>query len=72
MIRNNILPIFIISILCFTGIATFEAETDEIPDRFKVVIEESFYVVKAENKDKFLQVYREKLYPFWHKMHEME
>lgn len=71
MIRNKILPIFIISILCFTGIATLEAGTDEIPDRFKVVIEESFYVVKAENKDKFLQVYRKKLYPFWHKMYEM-
>lgn len=71
MIRNKILQIFIISILCFTGIATPKAGTDEIPDRFKVVIEESFYVVKAENKDKFLQVYREKLYPFWHKMYEM-
>ena len=39
--------------------------------RYQVVIEESFYVVKPENKDKFLQVYREKLYPFWSEMQKM-
>jgi len=37
-------------------------------DRYKLVIEESFYVVKPENTDKFLEVYREKLYPFWNEM----
>ncbi len=37
-------------------------------DRYKVVIEESFYVVKPENRDKFLEIYREKLYPFWSEM----
>lgn len=39
--------------------------------RYKIVIEESFYVVKPENRDKFLRVYREKLYPFWSEMREM-
>ncbi len=39
--------------------------------RYTVVIEESFYVVKPENTEKFLQVYREKLYPFWEEMRKM-
>jgi len=42
------------------------ARADE--DRYKVVIEESYYVVKPENRDKFLSIYREKLYPFWSEM----
>lgn len=37
-------------------------------DRYKLVIEESFYVVKPENSEKFLEVNREKLYPFWNEM----
>jgi hypothetical protein len=39
--------------------------------RYTVVIEESFYVIKPENTEKFLQVYREKLYPFWEEMRKM-
>jgi hypothetical protein len=37
-------------------------------DRYKVVIEESYYVVKPENREKFLDIYRQKLYPFWSEM----
>ncbi len=37
-------------------------------ERYKYVIEESFYVVKPENTEKFLEVYREKLIPFWTEM----
>jgi hypothetical protein len=33
-----------------------------------LIIEESFYVVKPENSEKFLEVNREKLYPFWSEM----
>ncbi|MEQ9617672.1 MAG: hypothetical protein RIG61_00680 [Deltaproteobacteria bacterium] len=40
-------------------------------DRYQIVIEESFYVVKPENKEKFLNIYREKLYPFWSEMQKM-
>lgn len=36
--------------------------------RYKYVIEESFYVVKPENTEKFLEIYREKLMPFWTEM----
>lgn len=71
MRKFKITLIFIISILCFSGISTAETDFESRPDRYKIVIEESFYVVKAENKDRFLNVYREKLYPFWHKMYEM-
>jgi len=39
-----------------------------LDDRYKLVIEESFYVVKAENSEKFLEINREKLYPFWSEM----
>lgn len=40
-------------------------------NRYKVVIEESFYVVKPENSEKFLKVYREKLFPFWEEMRKL-
>ena len=40
-------------------------------DKYKVVIEESFYVVKPENKTQFLELYRNKLYPFWMEMQKM-
>ena len=39
-------------------------------DRYKYVIEESFYVVKPENTEKFLQIYKEKLLPFWSEMED--
>lgn len=37
-------------------------------NKYKIVIEESFYVVKPENKEKFLEIYKKKLYPFWQEM----
>ncbi len=54
------------ALLVLTAAAAFADE-----DRYKIVIEESFYVVRPENKDKFLEVYREKLYPFWSEMQKM-
>jgi hypothetical protein len=45
--------------------ASFAGAAEE---RYKVVIEESYYVVKPENREKFLEIYREKLYPFWSEM----
>jgi hypothetical protein len=47
--------------------ASFAGAAEE---RYKVVIEESYYVVKPENREKFLGIYREKLYPFWSEMHK--
>ncbi len=42
-----------------------------VDEKYQVVIEESFYVVKSENQEKYLQIYREKLYPFWKEMEKM-
>lgn len=37
-------------------------------DKYQAVIEESFYIVSPENQDKFLEIYKEKVYPFWSEM----
>ena len=52
--------------LYLTLILTSNAHALE--DRYKIVIEESYYVVDAENKDKFIQIYKSRLFPFWQKM----
>jgi hypothetical protein len=39
--------------------------------RDQVVIEESFYIVRPENQDKFLEIYKVKVYPFWQEMNKM-
>ncbi|MFI5323180.1 MAG: hypothetical protein ACHQ6U_06550 [Thermodesulfobacteriota bacterium] len=55
----------VLSALLLTISASFSSAAE---DRYKAVIEESFYVIKPENRDKFLEIYREKLYPFWNEM----
>ncbi len=40
-------------------------------DQYQIVIEESYYVVKPENQDKFLEIYKEKINPFWNEMNKM-
>ncbi|MGQ0793678.1 MAG: hypothetical protein ACT4NX_06250 [Deltaproteobacteria bacterium] len=37
-------------------------------DRYKVVIEESYYKVKPENEEKFLELFKTRVYPFWGEM----
>ena len=37
----------------------------------KSVIEESFYLVPHENRDEFLRLYRERMFPFWEEMRRM-
>lgn len=34
----------------------------------KSVIEESFYLVPTANREEFLRIYRERLFPFWEEM----
>jgi len=41
-------------------------------DKFKVVIEESYYVVKAQNKEEFLKIYKTRLIPFWNEMQKRD
>lgn len=61
--QNIIQSILVLCVLLSSVTVVYSQE-----DRYKLVIEESFYVVKPENTDKFLEVYREKLYPFWNEM----
>lgn len=39
--------------------------------RYITVREESFYVVKPENKAEFIEIYKTKLFPFWNEMYKM-
>ncbi len=58
--------------MIFLGATTYACNAvAEKEDRYTVVIEESFYYVKPENKEKFLEVYRTRLFPFWNEMHRM-
>jgi len=61
---NKIIQLTLLLSILFLGVATANSQED----RYKLVIEESFYVVKPENSEKFLEVYREKLMPFWSEM----
>ena len=64
----------VISTACFVFLLSFFfAATYSLAqeDSYQVVIEESFYVVKPENKDKFLEIYKVKVYPFWNEMKKM-
>ncbi len=63
MVKYASLVVWTAALLIFTASFAGSAE-----DRYGAVIEESFYVVKPENRDKFLEIYREKLYPFWSEM----
>ena len=63
--QKFIQSILVISVLFLSFNAAYSLE-----DRYKLVIEESFYVVKPENGEKFLEVYREKLMPFWSEMQD--
>ncbi len=40
-------------------------------DKYQTVIEESFYVVSPQNQDKFLEIYKEKVYPFWSEVNKL-
>lgn len=61
--QKIIQSILVISVLFSSLTSAYSLE-----DRYKLIIEESFYVVKPENSEKFLEVNREKLYPFWSEM----
>lgn len=62
-IRIQIVTIILLFNFCF-----FVHESYAVENRYKIVIEESFYVVKEENKEQFLQIYKSRLVPFWQEM----
>ncbi len=56
------------ALILFIGFGFFTVESNAVEDRYKIVIEESFYVVKEENKEQFIQIYKSRLFPFWQEM----
>ncbi len=60
--RKSIQYILVLSIL-FAGVTAAYSQ-----DRYKYVIEESYYVVKPENTEKFVRIFKDKLIPFWNEM----
>ena len=56
------------ALILFITFCFFVNESNALEDRYKIVIEESFYVVKEENKEQFLQIYKSRLFPFWQEM----
>lgn len=61
---QKLIRLSFIVLMLFVGVSTANSQED----RYTFVIEESFYVVKPENTEKFVQIYREKLFPFWSEM----
>lgn len=61
---NIIKPVLLILL----SIYVFPDDSYGEQDRYKVVIEESYYTVAYENQDEFLKIYREMIFPFWHEM----
>ena len=56
------------ALILFMTSIFFVSESNAVEDRYKIVIEESFYVVKEENKEQFLQIYKLRIFPFWQEM----
>jgi len=61
---QKLIRLSFIVLMLFVGVSAANSQED----RYTFVIEESFYVVKPENTEKFVQIYREKLFPFWSEM----
>ncbi len=69
MRKTELFIALILSVAFFVSANNSYAE--KVEDKYKVVYEESFYVVKPENKDLFLKTYKEKLFPFWQEMKKL-
>ncbi len=65
-----IITVRLFALILFITFCFIANESNALEDRYKIVIEESFYVVKEENKEQFLQIYKSKLFPFWQEMKE--
>lgn len=63
--------IAIIITATFSTLFLFDSGPSAEEGKYQVVIEESFYVVSPEDQDKFLEIYKQKVYPFWSEMNKM-
>lgn len=67
MKRLALLSLIALSVLLFFG----SVKSYAAADNYKVVIEESYYKVKPENEDRFLELFKTRVYPFWKEMAKM-
>lgn len=67
-IDNSMLKISNLAVLTALLLTISASFSYAAPERYKIITEESYYVISPENKDKFLEIYRDKLYPFWSEM----
>lgn len=63
--------LFLLAISLSLFVIPFTSKADETPERYKNVIEESYYTVAHENKKEFLKIYKERIFPFWREMKSM-
>jgi len=64
-------PVISTTLLTLCFLLIMNSDTYGQKSDYKTVIEESYYLVDEENKEKFLRIYRSRLFPFWQKMEEM-
>jgi hypothetical protein len=60
MKRTLFLAFITFIVLSFPEVYCFAEE-----GRYQVVIEESYYKVRPEHQDEFLELYKKKIFPFW-------
>ena len=63
--------LFFLAISFCLFLTPFKSNAEDVDDRYKVVIEESYYTIAHENKEEFLKIYKKKIFPFWREMKKM-
>ena len=63
--------VFLASLFSLLAALLLPGSSFALEDRYKLVIEDSYYVVDEKNKDQFLEIYKTRLYPFWQEMKKM-
>ncbi|NIX15870.1 MAG: hypothetical protein GWN11_08305 [Candidatus Dadabacteria bacterium] len=63
--------LFLLAISLSLFIIPINSSAEDVPERYKVVIEESYYVIAYENKEEFMKIYKEMIFPFWREMKKM-
>jgi hypothetical protein len=66
MERTLFLAFITFIVLSFPEVYCFAEE-----GRYQVVIEESYYKVRPEHQDEFLELYKKKIFPFWKEIEKM-
>ncbi len=66
MKRTLFAALIVLIILPFPRIYCFAEE-----NRYQVVIEESYYKVRPEHEDEFLELYKKRVFPFWKEIEKM-